>query len=1059
MTAEWPEGPREEHGEPERPMGGPGQPLGPLAARGVGLLVGRTIGLQLLTAGVTVALAHILDPADYGIFAIGQAAQMLGLRFSEMGIATALLRRAEEPTAEEQKALLTVFLSLGLSLCTIAFLLAFAILPWSGLEEEGAQVVAVCLLAIPIYACRAVPVMLIERQLGYGRIAVVETGETLAFNAFALVAALIGLGAYSLAGAIPAAALVGTAIAWHLQPFARGLTRHLSPVRPLIRFGIALTSLQTVNLGGALAFVSALTAAGGASLAGYYALAQRLFAFPIALTSALLRVSFPALSRGAAGARARRAGRAAILCSIVVGLPLALVVGAADPLIEVLFGDEWLPVADLLVLGSVGMMLIAAAVVPMTSLSLAEGRTASPIAAAVLQYVVLVGGALAIANLASAEVGTLIAAGAAINVGLLATRTERVVRHALLSVLLALGLSAAAAAAGQALGADDDVAGLVASVAVTGLVWLVLTTLFMREPATDVWRLMRPYLARLRPLFPVVVIAAAAGAAVLALSGGEKSGPRTPAGIEGHAPPFLGVAVIGGGGGLAGAVDSYGTVVDLRLPGPAGESQISLPHRRQEAGTVSPRTGLTLGFAGESEAPEPAWEAAAAVQRYLPGTNVLRTFLSRDDADLVVTDGVRGRAFARGMLLTGDGDLRLRVTLDLDLAGNPGADRFRAATDGFTARDGARIARCEASPPPAVTLGSGNDPYAAFSWQAEDRIRAELICGFASSSRPPASIDRAASIVNSAPAADRRWLASGDDLGPGAPPWARALHARSLLVLRALTDPGTGAMAAGLREAWAYVWPRDAATAALALAEAGHAGEARAIARFLSSLDLAAGARFFGDGTVVGDGRPAQGDAGGWTRLAREATGLVDAPAAGPGWRGRPDYGERSGDSGDYIANAIVAGVRPGRLGDLFTGRNGLLVRRAAAPASEIDSAVAWAVRPFPRPELAGQIAATLRAVGRTAGPYGLEPHTRWPGEDPWTAPAAWMAWAEAGLGHRAAAIAHLARLRRAATDALLLPERVDVETGLPSSTTPLGWSHAFAILALRELWPPVRSR
>ena len=69
------------------------------------------------------------------------------------------------------------------------------------------------------------------------------------------------------------------------------------------------------------------------------------------------------------------------------------------------------------------------------------------------------------------------------------------------------------------------------------------------------------------------------------------------------------------------------------------------------------------------------------------------------------------------------------------------------------------------------------------------------------------------------------------------------------------------------------------------------------------------------------------------------------------------------------------------------------------------------------------------------------------------------MALGEAGLGHRGPALAHLARLRRAATDAGLLPERVDADSGLPVSTTPLGWSHAFAVLALRELWPPVRSR
>ena len=47
-----------------------------------------------------------------------------------------------------------------------------------------------------------------------------------------------------------------------------------------------------------------------------------------------------------------------------------------------------------------------------------------------------------------------------------------------------------------------------------------------------------------------------------------------------------------------------------------------------------------------------------------------------------------------------------------------------------------------------------------------------------------------------------------------------------------------------------------------------------------------------------------------------------------------------------------------------------------------------------------------------------------------------------------------MADLRSAATPLGLLPERVDVRTGLPTSTTPLAWSHAFAILALRELWP-----
>jgi GH15 family glucan-1,4-alpha-glucosidase len=47
-----------------------------------------------------------------------------------------------------------------------------------------------------------------------------------------------------------------------------------------------------------------------------------------------------------------------------------------------------------------------------------------------------------------------------------------------------------------------------------------------------------------------------------------------------------------------------------------------------------------------------------------------------------------------------------------------------------------------------------------------------------------------------------------------------------------------------------------------------------------------------------------------------------------------------------------------------------------------------------------------------------------------------------------------MAELRRDLTPAGLLPERVDARTGTPTSTTPLAWSHAFAILALRQLWP-----
>lgn len=311
---------------------------------------------------------------------------------------------------------------------------------------------------------------------------------------------------------------------------------------------------------------------------------------------------------------------------------------------------------------------------------------------------------------------------------------------------------------------------------------------------------------------------------------------------------------------------------------------------------------------------------------------------------------------------------------------------------------------------------------------------------------------------------DRRWLARAHPLAAPAPAWARRLYERSLLVLKALTDRRSGGVAAGARQGWAYVWPRDAAAVAIAFASAGYRAEARRIVRFLLGLDLAAAARFDGSGEPV-DGRDAQGDAAGWVSAALRAVSRHPrlAPRA---WRDRADYQEK--DPGEFLANAITSGVSSAHLRELFGTRRGL-VRRGDDPASGLDAAAAWAVRPFPRPVLFPLVRRTLLRLAAQAGRFGLLPSENWSGgEDPWTAPTAWTAWSLAVLARRdrradrpalaqrerRAALRLIAALRRAATPLGLLPERVDARIGAPRSTTPLAWSHAFAILALRELWP-----
>jgi Glycosyl hydrolases family 15 len=312
---------------------------------------------------------------------------------------------------------------------------------------------------------------------------------------------------------------------------------------------------------------------------------------------------------------------------------------------------------------------------------------------------------------------------------------------------------------------------------------------------------------------------------------------------------------------------------------------------------------------------------------------------------------------------------------------------------------------------------------------------------------------------------DPHWLAQARPLGSEAPRWAGRMYRRSLLVLRAMTNPQTGAVVAGRRDGWEYVWPRDASAVAMALASAGYRDDARRIVRFLLGLDLGAAARFRRDGTPV-EGRAAQGDAAEWVEAAARAVGLTSRVAPQP-WRDRADYQE--GESGNYLGNAIATASEPKGIPagapsvrrpaeeeiQREFGAGGVLVREARDPESGADSAAAWAVRPFRAQALYPLARRTLLRIAAESGRYGIVPSENWAGGvDPWTVPTAWTAWSLAALGERHAALRLMAEMRRDATPSGLLPERVDARTGIPTSTTPLAWSHAFAVLAIRQLWP-----
>jgi hypothetical protein len=180
---------------------------------------------------------------------------------------------------------------------------------------------------------------------------------------------------------------------------------------------------------------------------------------------------------------------------------------------------------------------------------------------------------------------------------------------------------------------------------------------------------------RARAAFALLAVAATG---LLLVSGGSGADPRTPAALPGLPPPFLGTTVVGGGE-LTAAVDAYGDVVDLR-PSPAGPALIDNPSDRQAAGTVPSETGIVPGVRIGGGPALPLWRADSVRQRYLPGTNVVRTVALFGDAQAMVVAAAGASSLAVVASVRGGGVPMVSTDVKAGVrcasgAGSPGRGR------------------------------------------------------------------------------------------------------------------------------------------------------------------------------------------------------------------------------------------------------------------------------------------------------------------------------------------------------------------------------------------------
>jgi O-antigen/teichoic acid export membrane protein len=310
------------------------------------LLLGaqRVVGV-VVTAGGSIALARLLTPEVFGLYAILVFVITAGVRSSELGLGAALIQRRDlDPAAALGVAFTATFalaLALGAAIAGAAPLVA----RWPGVSSDVTAPVRWLALLVVLSSLRMPATVLLERRLAYLPLTVAETADTVTFHAVAIAAAIAGAGLWSFVMGALAARAVNLVVLWgaaRWRPTLRWSWRELAPV---MKFGILFQGSILVAIAGDAVVPIVVTAWSGVTGVGFLNWAATLAFLPLQVVSIAGRVLFPALSSLQADTErfAEATARALNRVTAVLYPAAALLLAGADPVVRLIFGEAWLP--------------------------------------------------------------------------------------------------------------------------------------------------------------------------------------------------------------------------------------------------------------------------------------------------------------------------------------------------------------------------------------------------------------------------------------------------------------------------------------------------------------------------------------------------------------------------------------------------------------------------------------------------------------------------------------------------------------------------------------------
>jgi teichuronic acid exporter len=313
---------------------------------------------QVLKFGVSIVLARLLTPAEFGTVALLYLFMGIAGAFIDSGFSNALVQK-QDITHDDESTVFWFNAALG----AFAALVLCAVAPWVS-RFYGIPVLApltrVMGLNIFISALNSIHETLLTKSLDFKKEMTAGGIATAVSGVVALVLAFQGFGVWALALQTLTATTVLTMVLWIVNPWRPRFVFRMASARRLFGFGsyYLLTSLMEVSYSRLYTvFIGKLY---GVSDLGFYNRAdgtQQVMAGT--LSGVLNRVALPIFSAAAHNKEQLRRGvRHAIRGIMIINLPMMIgLMATAEPVIRTVYGPRWLPaVPALRVLCLAGML-------------------------------------------------------------------------------------------------------------------------------------------------------------------------------------------------------------------------------------------------------------------------------------------------------------------------------------------------------------------------------------------------------------------------------------------------------------------------------------------------------------------------------------------------------------------------------------------------------------------------------------------------------------------------------------------------------------------------------